>query len=84
MTERGGLILAANLGQTRAHFATEMEPTSYDTGRWGKALCSNEVTPVVVYDQAHHDVWLDKPKRFEDLPLCKRCAKKAEKLENAA
>lgn len=89
MSDRDDLIEAANYYQTRRHYTLEMKPERYDPGFWGNALCSTESNPVVIYDQSYHEAMAEKygthkVKPFESLPLCKKCAKKAEKLAPAA
>ena len=81
MTE---LTRASNWYQTRAHLVAALRPASYG-GQRGAALCSTESNPVEVYDQAGQQglsvqYWGHKVKQIDDLPLCKKCEKKAEKL----
>ncbi len=79
MTE---LIEASNYYQTKKHYAVSMEP-SRPGGRSGQAVCASASLPVEVFDQEHQDattrVWGGRSMPVGDLPLCKRCERKAAK-----
>ena len=85
MTDRDDLIEGANWYQTKRHYTPKMTPHFLGYGFSGVALCSTDSNPVEVYDQSFHQEryereYRHKVKPFEKLPLCKKCAKKVEKL----
>lgn len=78
---------AVNYYQTRVHYTTDLEPREvwHGPGRWGSSLCSTSaVNRVEVYDREARQHEADRygapVKAFEDLPLCKKCERKAAKI----
>lgn len=85
MTAPAGLHEAAT--ETRRHYteklrATTIPPLALTAGRVGAAFCDGYLR---VEDDAQRDAWAAywgwsyRPTPMADLPLCKRCARKAAK-----
>lgn len=80
-----GIERASDVFKKKAHYAIsdEMVVRRNGDGRHGRALCWEPGNPIRVYDQLAIDMDMSpgwrKRKVIEDLPLCKRCAKAAEK-----
>lgn len=86
-----GIELAANYYTTRAHYSDNLADRRFSAGRSGYSLCNTESNPVRVYDQtastADQVRWGGSPKsvkKIEDLPVCKKCAKAAEKRQSSS
>lgn len=72
---------ATNWHHTRRHYSVNLSSPNGRRGRTGKSLCRPGGIPVDVYDQAAMDAESERY-RFEpvviaDLPVCKKCVRKA-------
>lgn len=82
-----GYELASNYHQTRAHYSNDLTGRHKGArGRGGRALCDLSLQ---VYDDAEHAYWAaqwgtPQPASAASLPLCKRCARSAARLEAVA